>query len=125
MKNPLLIITLIIGFCCGLSAKDQLEYANVTFSGPSKTSGSMGKEQFVTLVIDGPNISHDAIPIPADEVVPFVNGLMKAKNVVYLGVYIREGTRYGDVIRGIDTLRLSDAKSIGVSTAELPYGREP
>lgn len=54
-----------------------------------------------------------------------MNNLLKLNKGSYLGVYSREGVKYGDVLRAIDVLRKTDAKDIGFSMIEVPAGREP
>ena len=77
------------------------------------------------MVIEGPHISYETNQIPGTEVVEYVNKLLEVKNVSYIGVYTREGTKYGDVVRALDVLRGTKAKNIGLSMTELPLGREP
>lgn len=55
--------------------------------------------------------------------VEYVNTLLKTKDVSYIGVYTREGVKYGDVVRAVDVLRKTNAKNIGISMTELPAGR--
>ena len=76
-------------------------------------------------MVEGPTLYSETKPIPDSQVVDFVNGLLRARKVSYIGVYAREGTKYGEVIRAVDTLRRTEAKNIGVSMSELPFGREP
>ena len=83
----------------------------------------MSRDQFVTLVIDGPVLMYESTPIPNDEVVAYVNKLLQMKGVAYIGLYIRDGTTYGDVIRAVDTLRKTNTKSIGVSVTPTPMSR--
>jgi hypothetical protein len=54
-----------------------------------------------------------------------VNKLLSVRDVSYIGVYTREGTKYGDVVRALDILRSTKAKNISLSMVELPLGREP
>jgi hypothetical protein len=63
--------------------------------------------------------------VPDDGLVEYVNNVLKVKGVSYLAVYVREGVKYGDVMKAIDALRKTTAKDIGVSTVELANGREP
>ena len=84
----------------------------------------MPKESLVLLVIEGPTLSHEAKTIPDAGVVDYVNNLLRLKNASYLGVYAREGVKYGEVVKALDVLRKTNAKDIGVSMSELPAGRE-
>lgn len=85
----------------------------------------MSRDQFVILVVEGPYISHETNPIPEKGGVEYINDLLRAKKVSYLAVYTREGVKYGDVVKAIDLLRMTDATEIGVSMIEAPAGREP
>jgi hypothetical protein len=70
------------------------------------------------LVIEDVLISHEK------RSVEYIDTALKAQGASYLGVHIREGVKYGDVVRALETLRLTSAKSILVSLAELPIGRD-
>lgn len=77
------------------------------------------------IVLEGTAFSHEANVVSEAEIVPLVNSLLEAKGVSYVAVYVREGTKYGDVVHGIDVLRGTNAKNIGVGMKELPHGRNP
>ena len=83
------------------------------------------KEDFVLLVLEAGTLFWDKKPIPAEDVVSYVNGLLKQNKVSNIGVYVREGAKYGDVVRAVDLLKRTDAREIGVSSSEIPYGKEP
>ena len=55
----------------------------------------------------------------------YVNETLKSKNASFLGIHIRQGIKFGDVVKALDELRKTDAKSIGVSMVELAPGKEP
>lgn len=112
-----------IGLCSSLLGQNQKEYAQVSFCVPGSSEHPMSRDQFVTLVIDGPVLMYESTPIPNDEVVAYVNKLLQMKGVAYIGLYIRDGTTYGDVIRAVDTLRKTNTKSIGVSVTPTPMSR--
>jgi biopolymer transport protein ExbD len=120
-----LIILFAIGLCADVLAEEKKEYPHISFVGPGGGKDPVSRDQFVILVIEGPFISYDTNPIPSAGVVEYVNNLLKVKNVSYIGVHTREGIKYGDVVRAIDTLRKTNAKEVGVSMIELPVGREP
>ena len=125
MTPRLLIALFAIGLCADVLAEEKRAYPQISFCGPGAGKTPVSRADFIILVVEGPTISYEASPIASTTVVEYVNNLLKIKNVSYLGVYIREGTKYGDVVRAIDTLRLTDAKNVGVSMVEIPVGREP
>jgi biopolymer transport protein ExbD len=125
MKIRLLIALLALGLCTDALAEEKREYSRISFVAPASNANPVKRDKFVLLVIEGPVITADATPIPNGAVVSHVNGLLKAKGVSYVGVHIREGVKYGDVVRALDTLSQTDAKNIGVSMTELPLGVNP
>jgi biopolymer transport protein ExbD len=123
---PRILMTLFaIGLCADVLAAEKQEYPQVSLCGSGGAKSPTSPDQFITLVVDGPVISYDGSPIPINGVVDYVNVLLKTKDVSYIGVYTRVGTKYGDVIRAIDLLRGTKAKNIGLSMTEIPVGREP
>ena len=125
MTTRLLIAVFALGLCADLLAEEQREYPRVSLCGPGGSKAPKTKEEYITLVIEGPSLSYEANPIPGTDVVEYVNKLLEVKNVSYIGIYTREGTKYGDVVRALDILRGTKAKNIGLSMAELPAGRQP
>lgn len=124
MKKSILV-TLIALCCCCASIADQSEHPRVAFCGPGGSSTPIDKDKYVMLVLEGPAFSHEGSIIPDTEIVHLVNSLLESKGVSYVAVYVREGTKYGDLVRGIDLLRGTNAKNIGVGMKELPQGRNP
>jgi len=124
MNHRTLFIFGVLLFAGVLRASDDLDYSRITFVGAGKGK-AMDRDQFVTLVVEGPFVSFDKSRIPDDALVPYVNRLLKDKGVSYLAVYAREGIKFGDLVKAIDALRKTAAKDIGVSTIELAVGREP
>lgn len=116
---------LMVGLCADVLAADKEEFPRVTFVGVGNGKGPVDRDQFLLLVVEGPYLSYEANPIPGDGVVEYVNNLLKSRKVSYIGMHIREGTKYGDVVKAIDLLRKTDAKNIGVSMIELAVGRTP
>jgi hypothetical protein len=125
--NPLrtLLAVLALGVCAEVLAQEKRDYPQISLVGPGGGKTPVSRDQFLILVIEGPYISYETKPIGAAGVVDFVNTLLKTKNVSYIGVYTREGVKYGDLIRALDALRKTNATNIGVSMLELPAGREP
>ena len=121
----LLMAVFALGLGAEMLAEGKQEYAQVSLCATSSSKTPPGPDQFVILVVDGPNLTYDANPIPNADVVDYVNQLLATKNASAIGVYTREGTTYGDVVRAIDALRETSAKNIGISTRALPFGREP
>jgi biopolymer transport protein ExbD len=125
MKSRHLIALFAIGLCADALADSRKDYPQIAMVAPSSGNSPVDRERLVLLVVEGPFISHEQTPIQADRVVSYVNELLRIKGVSYVGVYSREGVKYGDVVRALDTLSLTNAKNIGVSMLELPVGKEP
>jgi biopolymer transport protein ExbD len=125
MKNRILMVLFVIGLCADVLAEGRTTYPQISMVAPGPAKNPVDRDKLVLLVIEGQFISHDQKPIEADRVVAYVNELLKLKGGTYVGVYPREGVKYGEVVRALDTLSLTQAKSIGVSLEELPAGREP
>ena len=64
-------------------------------------------------------------PISPTGAVDYVNEFLKVRHVSSIGLCVREGTKYKDVIRALDVRRETNATNIGVSMQELPVGRDP
>lgn len=127
MKLPSFRLTLAVltaGLCTGLPAQDKAGFAEISIAYPGGDT-TVGKGQYIALVVEGTSLSFESSPIPADHVVAFVNELLTTRKVTYIGVYAREGTRFGEVVRALDILRGTNAKGIGLSISALPPGREP
>ena len=121
----ILIAIFALGLCTDVFAGEKLDYAQISFCMPGPSKHPVPPQEFVMLVVEGAGFSCDRTPVPGSDVVEYVNKTLEVKNASYIGVYVREGTKYGDVVRALDLLRGSKAKSIGVSMKELPVGREP
>lgn len=121
----LLLAVFTLGLSTELPADEAREYPQVSLIGPGGSKNPARREDFLILVIEGPFLSYETKPIPSTGAVDYINNLLKVKNVAYIGVYTREGIKYGDVVRAIDVLRQTKAKNIGVSMAEIAVGREP
>jgi len=106
-------------------AEDKHESPQVSLCGTSGYCLPARRESFVLLVLEEGALYWDKKPIPNAEVISYVNGLLKAKKVSIVGVYAREGSKFGDVVRAVDLLRGTNAEHIGVSISEIPYDREP
>ena len=125
MKHRILLAVLAVGLGSALLADEPRSYAAVSLCGPGGGANPIKRSEYIVLVVEGPNLFFETTPVPSGRVVEYVNTLLKAKGVSYIGVYAREGTKYGEVIHAVDQLRATDAKNIGVSMTELPFGREP
>lgn len=125
MKNHILLTLLTLCLCATVVAEETKSYPRVSFVGPASGKTTIPREQLVILVVEGPYLSYEKNPIPEKGEVEYVNNLLKLKKNFYVGLYSREGVKYGDVLRAIDVLRKTDAKDIGVSMIEVPAGREP
>ena len=124
MKKHILLAILALGSLADVFAKTGKEYPPISFVVPGTSSSSVNRDEFVFLVVEGEFISHENKPIPHDGVAEYVDTALKAQGASFIGVHIREGAKYGQVVRALDALRQTSAKSIGVNMAELPVGRE-
>jgi biopolymer transport protein ExbD len=125
MKNRIPLAILAVTLSLPLFAEEKSDHPRISFVGPGAGTTSISRDQFVLLVVEGAFLSHEQTPIADAGAVEFINTLLKTKNVSYVGVYTRQGAKYGDVIRAVDLLRKTNAKEIGVSLMELPPGRQP
>lgn len=125
MKKLIPLVILAVCFSGSSFAGDHGDYANIVLCPPGVSKNPMPKDKFITLVIDGPVIFYDTTPISDSDVLSYVNTLLETKRVSYIGVYIRQGTKYGDVVRGLDMLRKTTAKDVGLSMTELAPGQNP
>jgi len=125
MKKLIPLVILAVCLSGSSFAGNQDDYANVVLCPPGVSKNPIPQDKFIKLVIDGPVIFYETTPIPDSDVTSYVNTLLETKQVSYIGVYIRQGTKYGDVVRGIDTLRRTNAKDVGLSMTELAPGRNP
>ena len=114
-----------LGFCVDVLAESKSTRAQISISGTGGVTSPIPRDELVLLVIDGPNVSFDGKAIPAGDVVNYVNKLLETKKSSVIGVYAREGARYGDVVSALDTLRDTTARNVSLSTTVLPYGKEP
>jgi len=121
----MLIALFALGLCADVLAQEKQEFPRISLCGPGGGKNPVNPDEFIILVIEGPNLFYDTNPIPGADAVGFVNKLLKTKGVSYIGVYTREGTKFGQVVQALDVLRKTDAKNIGVSMTELPMGRDP
>ncbi|HVU18680.1 MAG TPA: hypothetical protein VHD32_17380 [Candidatus Didemnitutus sp.] len=124
-KTPcVLLAVLAFGLGASLRAAGKTEYARISLAPPSSNPRDIPKDQFITLVVEGAYISYAGQPIPENDVVPYVNDLLKTKHLSTLGVYAREGAKFGDVVHAMDLLRQTEAMDVGISSVTLPFGRE-
>ena len=125
MKTRILLVLFSIGVCSGLLATEKSGYSQISFVFPGSGKSTVDREQFILVVVEGPYTTYDKVQIPEEGAVEYLNDILKSKEASYIGVHIREGVKYGDVIRALDILNKTNAKSIGVSIKELPPGRDP
>jgi biopolymer transport protein ExbD len=124
MKKTTLLLALTLALSSVFAAG--ADYPPISMIPPSSGKAPVDKSQFLLLVIEpGLVVSHEGVPIRTDGVISYVNGALKAKGASLLGVHIRQGIKYGEVVRILDDLRKTDAKSIGVSMVEIAPGKEP
>ena len=125
MKKLGIVALFALGVCAGLFAEESKTYPQISFVLPSTSGSTVSRDQIVTVVVEPGFLSHEETPIPEDGVASYIDNVLKAKNASYIGVYVRQGVKYGDLVKALDQLRLSSAKSIGVSMNELPPGKQP
>jgi biopolymer transport protein ExbD len=121
----ILIAVIAIGLGADGLAAEKNDYSRVSFSWPGQSQNVMDRSKVLFVVVEGDSLSCDASPIPDTDVVNYVNKLLEVKKATYIGVYSREGAKYGDVVKAIDALRGTNAKTINVSMVELGRGRQP
>lgn len=124
MKNIIPVALLSIGLSSVLFAAPPKSYAPISFGASSSGTSTISPDDVVKLVIESDGISYESARIPEASIVSFVNALLDEKAVSYVGVYVREGAKFGATMHHLDLLRLTKAKNIGVSPSELPVGRE-
>lgn len=125
MTSRIVMAVFAIGLCAGALAAENPEFPQISICGPGGSKNPSNPDDFIVLVVEGPTLSYDKNPIPSAGLVEYVNKLLEVKKVSYIGVYTREGIKYGDVVQALDTLRGTKAKYIGLSLKELAIGREP
>jgi biopolymer transport protein ExbD len=124
MTKYIILPLLVLAVGANAFADGRKDYPPIALVVPGGSGSSTSPDQVIFLVIEGPFVSHEKRPVPSDEVIAYVDTALRAQGASYVGVHIREGVRYGDVVRALDALRLTSAKSISVSLAELPIGRD-
>ena len=125
MKYRIIIALFVLGFCADVFAADKQDFPRVSFISRQNGKSTATRDQFLILVVEGPYISYETNPIPSPGEVDYVNNLLKIKGVSYIGIHVRDGVKYGDVVRAIDLLRKTNATDIGVSMILIPPGRNP
>jgi biopolymer transport protein ExbD len=125
MTCRILIAVVAIGLCVDGLAVEKSDYPRISFSWPGQAKNPLPRDEVIFMVVEGSSLSYDGNPIPSADVVHYVNKLLDVKKVSYIGIYSREGTKYGDVVKAIDALRGTTAKNISVSMVELAAGRQP
>lgn len=120
----LLAAFLAFGLLSSLRAETH-EYPQVSLSWPGVKAPTIPRSEVLIIVVEGSVLIHEGKPLPSTNAVEFVNSLLKARNISHIGVYTRAGTKFGDVMRALDTLRATSTQAIGVSVTELAPGQEP
>lgn len=100
-------------------------FPNVVIAYPSKSTPLVQKTDMISVVVEKGAYSVEGKTIAPVSLVSYTNALLKSKPQGVVFVYVREGTTFGDFVRGVDQLRETDAQTIAVSSQELPLGREP
>jgi biopolymer transport protein ExbD len=120
----ILVAGFAFGSVSGLLAQAQPRYAPITLAIASAGKSTTTPDQVVTLVIDRSVLTYESAPITYENVVTFVDTLLATNKAGNLCVYVREGTKFGEVMTALDLLRQTSAKAIGISPTELRVGRE-
>ncbi|MBK8857238.1 MAG: hypothetical protein IPN11_05970 [Opitutaceae bacterium] len=97
-----MLVVLAVGLCSDVFAGEGKAYPQISFVLPGKGDSTVSRDQFVILVVEGAFISHEKSPIPSGGVVAYVDNALKAQDATYIGLHIREGVKYGDVVRALD-----------------------
>ena len=125
MKPSILSVILALVICTPVFAAANADFSPISIIAPGAGGSPVDKTQFLILVVEPGFISCAGVPIPPAGVIGYVNETLKSKNASFLGIHIRQGIKFGDVVKALDELRKTDAKSIGVSMVELAPGKEP
>lgn len=125
MTCRIVIAVFAIGLGADGLAAEKTDYSRISFSWPGQSKTVIERSEIVFLVVEGGTLSYDANPIPSADVINYVNKILDVRKAAHIGVYSREGAKYGDVIKAIDLLRGTNAKNISVSMVELQAGRTP
>ena len=125
MKAPIRFVLLGICLFAGALAAERAAHPPISFVLPGSGSSTVDRTQFLIVVVEPGFLSHENTPLPSDSVIAYINNALKAQGASYLGIHVRQGVRFGDLVRALDELRKTDAKSVGVSMSELPVGRDP
>jgi biopolymer transport protein ExbD len=125
MKKSILLLIFTLSLSAQGFAASDADYPPISFVGPGKAGSSVDKTQFLVLVVEQGFVSHNSTPIPQGGVINYINSTLKAQGASFLGVHIRQGIKFGDVVKALDELRKTNAKSIAVSMVELAPGKEP
>ena len=123
-KLTLLAALLALGASSSLLAETR-DYPQVSLSWPGAKAPTVPRSQVLILVVEGSVLFHEGKPLPGTHTAEFVDNLLKGRHISHIGVYTRAGTKFGDVVRALDTLRATRAEAIGVSVTELAPGQEP
>lgn len=124
MKKLLLLATLAVGLGASSLMAAEGNFARISFVAPGPGNSTVDPSQFVTVIVEGPYITHDKTPLLAEGEVEYLDKMLKNQGASYIAVHIRQGVKYGDVIRALDTLRRTTAKNIGVSMIEVPASKD-
>jgi biopolymer transport protein ExbD len=120
------IVTILAVLALGISAHAaNTDYSRISFVKPGvNKAGPMDPSRYIKLVVEGASVFHDKVALPAEGLRDHINKLLETTGADYLAIYVREGVKYGDVVRAVDILRMTNAKNIAVNTDELPLGRD-
>lgn len=123
MKSILRLAVLALGLASLSLTAGAADYPPVSFVIPGGVSVSPEKTPPLQVIVEADGLLLENHPIPNAELVASINSALKAQGAVTIAVHIRQGIKFGDVVRAIDELRKTDAKAIGVSTVELAPGQ--
>lgn len=123
-RLTLLAALVALGFFSSLLAETH-DYPQVSLSWPSSNPPTLPRSEVLIIVVEGGLLFHEGKPLPATNTAGYVDSLLKGRHISHIGVYTRAGTKFGDVVRALDTLRATSAQAIGVSVTELAPGQEP
>jgi len=125
MKTPMKFLLLTLASFAHAAPTPAVDLPPISFVLPGAGASTIDRSQYIILVVEAGFISHNGSPIPHDGVISYVNAALKAEGAAFVGIHVRPGITFGEVVRAFDQLRQTNARSIGVSMVELPVGREP
>ena len=88
---------------------------------PSSGQATVSKQDVISVVVEKGAYLVEGNIVADSNLVAYVNGLLKTKPAGMVCVYVRPDLSFGDVLHGVDQLRETNAVTVALSRAALPY----